>query len=91
MLLPVEVRHVIRVVGSALALSGQEEAGHEAEDESADTGGGHGHGELLGAVPEPLLLVVLDTNGGVQASQVLSRVGRGRLRQDRGGATADVL
>ena len=89
-LLPVEVRHVIRVVRSTLALSGQEEAGHEAEYESADTGGGHRHGELLGAVSEPrALLVRRDQDGRVQAR--LGRVLRGRPSHTRHGATADVL
>lgn len=48
---PVEIRHMVRIIGATLALSGKKESGEEAEKESRDTRDADRHGELLCAVP----------------------------------------
>ena len=47
---PIQVRHMIWVIGATLALSGQKEARNETEQEGRDTESSHRHRELLSAV-----------------------------------------
>jgi len=61
---PVQIRHMVRIIGATLALSGEKEPSEEAEEKSRDARDADRHGELLCAVPAPRPL--LDPNTRLQ-------------------------